>query len=709
MLRRRHIPLIRQLGTTDCGAACLAMLFRYYGQKVSIVDVKASINIGRNGMTLSMMKEVAEEHGFSFHAFQDYCDEENLNKNLPAIMCLKTDHYVVISKKNRTGYVILDPVEGKKTISFNYIKDNFHTVIIRLRSKEGIKYTTKTPKLKLHIDKRKFAISIFFTLLTQGLILIPPLMIQYIVDQIESNNKNDSMIILMSSALILGIIYFVFNWSKKRALLLLQNEIYIKATAQMIKKLFKIDLSFYENHSSGDLARRFNSISDIYEFFSGILILTFIDLLTALFCGALMISQSSLLFFLVAMFTLLQLSFAYIMNLKLKQKIQNYYADRSRLDGDLIEILNNISQIRSMHFGSILSSNIHKKYDASINLLKQRIQLSDVMESVLTAINIVTPIFIYVIGSYLITNNQLTLGTLIAFVTLSAYFISPFKTLSLVLPQIGNLKETIIRLKEFLNYKGDTPSGDKRIEHFEHIELKNVSYAYADRGKNDLNDINLTIEKGEKIAIVGASGSGKTTITKLLLNVFSRYTGEILLNGSNIKQIERESIDKLFGAVTQIPMAINNTIRNNIDMFGDLTDAQIYELLNLVELKNDVMGFPLKLNTFIGENGQNLSGGQKQRIAIARALASNPEIIILDEATSNLDPLTEKKIFLNLKNIEITQITVTHRLNAIQDSDRIYVVSNGEIIEHGTHDQLIKRRGNYYENILYNDRGLMSM
>lgn len=708
MLRKRQVPLVRQLGTTDCGPACLAMLFRYYGHRVSIIDVKASIHIGRNGMTLSMMKKIAEKHGFSFHAFRDYYDEDNFIQHLPAIVCLKTNHYVVISKRTKKGYVMLDPIEGKKKMSFSDIQEHCHTVLLCLKPKEGIKYASKAPKLEIHINKKKFIMAIFLTILTQALILIPPLVIQYIVNQIEAD-KDENMIIIINCTLVLGFIYFVLNWSKKRVVLLLQNEIYKKTVTQMIKKLFKIDLSFFENHSSGDLASRFNSVSDIYGFFSGMLILTFIDLLTAVFCGAVMLYQSFILFFLIAVITLVQLNITYVLNLKLKQKIQNYYADKSRLDGILVEILNNVSQIRSMHFESILSSNVHKKYDDCLDLLKQKIQLSDLMESILTAISIVTPIIIYAVGGFLIKNDQLTLGALIAFVTFSTYFINPFRTLSVVLPQISNLKETIIRLKEFLNYKTDEQTGEITIEHFESLELKNVSYAYTDGGKNDIIDINIIIEKGEKIAIVGASGSGKTTITKLLLNVFSRYSGEIILNDNNIKQIERESIDKLFGAVTQMPMAINNTIRNNIDMFGNLTDAQIYELLNLVELKNDVMGFPLKLNTFIGENGQNLSGGQKQRIAIARALASNPEIIIFDEATSNLDPLTEKKIFENLKNIEITQITVTHRLNAIQDSDRIYVVSNGEIIEHGTHDQLIKCRGNYYENILYNERGLMSM
>jgi ABC-type multidrug transport system fused ATPase/permease subunit len=243
-------------------------------------------------------------------------------------------------------------------------------------------------------------------------------------------------------------------------------------------------------------------------------------------------------------------------------------------------------------------------------------------------------------------------------------------------------------------------SGDIPIERFERIELKNVSYAYTDQGKKNLEHINLTIGKGEKIAIVGASGSGKTTITKLLLNVVSRYSGEVLLNGMDIRQIDQKSIATLFGAVTQTPIAINNTIRHNVDMFGNLSDEEIYELLELVELKEEVLGYPMQLSTLIGENGQNISGGQKQRIAIARALATRPEIIILDEATSNLDPVTEKRIFDKLKQTELTLVMVTHRLHAIQDADKIYVISDGRIIEHGNHSELLAHRGDY-NNMLH--------
>lgn len=231
------------------------------------------------------------------------------------------------------------------------------------------------------------------------------------------------------------------------------------------------------------------------------------------------------------------------------------------------------------------------------------------------------------------------------------------------------------------------------------MEMQQVTFSYYGSTKPDVENVSMMLKKGEKIAFVGSSGSGKTTITKLLLNVFSHYQGQILVNGEDIKQICKEDIDRIFAIVTQVPMAMNGTIRENVDITNTLTDEEIYHYLDLVELKDDIEKFPLGLNTFVGENGQNISGGQKQRIAIARALALKPEVIIFDEATSNLDPLTERRICNNLKQLHITQIVVTHRLNAIQDADTIYVVEKGKIIESGTHVELLQLKGAYYDSV----------
>ena len=364
----------------------------------------------------------------------------------------------------------------------------------------------------------------------------------------------------------------------------------------------------------------------------------------------------------------------------------NHYVVVSRKRNNTFELLDPVKGKIQVSF-----DDIQREYMDILVVIRP----SDFIETIATTFTTISPMLLYTMGGFLIINSNLELGALVSFITLSTYFTGPFQTLSLIIPQISVLRETMLRINELMNYSDEIQSGKQSIGRFESISLKNVTFKYLGSNEPDLKGINITIKRGEKIAIVGESGSGKTTISKLLLNALTKYEGEILLNGYNINSIKREAIDHIFTIVTQVPMAISGTIRDNIDISHDLSDDEIYSCLKTAELENDVNKFPMKLNTFVGENGQNISGGQKQRIAIARALALKPEVLILDEATSNLDPITERKICDNLKKLHITQIIITHRLSQVEDADMIYVLNHGEIMEKGSHEQLMKGKGLY--------------
>lgn len=683
------------MGTTDCGLACLTMLFQYYGFNIDISEMKASIKIGRNGLSLAKMRDITEDYNFSFKAYGEYSNEQNLLSNLPLIMCSKENHFVVVAGKKHGKYVILDPVKGKLKMDYTEMQRDFLKILVLIRPSGPISHNKKKSSFQVPVNKLKFVFAITLTLITQSIVLVPPLIIQNIINDI-SYESEFAIYKYIASAALIAISFFVINFLKKRILLLLQNEIYKDTIFLMIDKIFNIDMSYFESHSSGDIENRFSSINDIYEFISGALITTIIDVITALFCGVLMITQSISLFLLIMFLTFIQILIVVLLNRKARIKTKDFIADQSMLEARMIEILSNIQQIRCMRIENLLCSSVKVDYTNLIGRLKERMKISDLMESAIGAFSILSSILPYAVGALLVSTGQIKLGTLISFVTLASHFTGPFQTFSLVAPQFNVLKETMIRLKELMNYQSNYKNGSKRIEHFESINLIGVTYSYLGSVKPDIENINLEINRGEKVAIVGSSGGGKTTIIKLLLNVLSNYDGEILLNKQNIKEVFRDDVDRIFAIVTQVPMAMNGTIKENIDLTNSLSEEEIYSCLQMVELKDDIEKFPLKLNTYVGENGQNISGGQKQRIAIARALALKPEVIIFDESTSNLDPITEKKIYNNLKKLQITQIIITHRLSAVEDADRIYVIDKGEITETGTYEQLMKVNGGYF-------------
>ena len=700
-MKKKRVRLIRQLGVTDCGIACLAMIYQFYNYNIGITELRDKVDVGRNGMSLAEMKKVTEELNFSFSAYEDYINEEGLQSILPAIICSKKNHYVVVSDYNKGKFTILNPSSGEEQILFSDLEKEYLKVVVLVRPKvKNYNIQRKRKRFQINAEKSRFLIAIVLTFIAQGIVLIPPLIIRNIVNDIDNNNIFDfrKYVLIM---FFVAILFFSINFLKKKSILMLQNSIYKSTIEQMIDKIFKIDLSYFESHLSGDIQNRFNSVTEVNEFISVAFLNTVIDVITAIFCGVLMFVQSKIIFFVILLIAATQILAVMICNKKARIKTEDYIADKSILEGRMIETLTNIQQIRCMRMENILCKNLKEDYGHLILRIKDRDTIGALMESIVGFFSILLTLSLYILGGALVCKGNINLGTLVSLATLSGYFVSPFQSLSLLVPQINILNETITRISEFVDYRNNLQAGEKRIEGFESLKLENVSFSYFGNIKNDVSNISMEIKEGEKIAIIGASGSGKTTITKLLLNVFSKYQGLITLNGIDIKDIKKEDVDKIFSIVTQVPLAINGTIKDNVDISNSISEKKVCELLKIVKLYNDVEQFPLKINTYIGENGQNISGGQKQRLAIARALATSPKVLILDEATSNLDPITEKEIFVNLKKLNITLVVVTHRLNAIKDADKIYLLRNGEIVESGTHDELINR--NEYYTSMVND------
>lgn len=699
ILKRTKIPYIAQLGSMDCGAACLAMLFNYYRCKVDIVDISTCIRIGRDGMSLSMMKETVEKYGFKFFAYQYSYEQKNLDSMLPAILC-NDSHYIVVERVRRNGkYTIIDPAQGRSTVDFSEIKNLYRDILVFITPGPNVKKIPRTrSKVEIKIKVPQLLIATVFMLLAQLITLCVPVIVQEVIDGLSRNVELNVCKILLVIFLV-TCSFFCLSWLRQAILLHVNMDMFKRMIDNMVHKVFRLDLSFFEWHTAGDIGNRFNNINQLNDIITNGLSNILIQGITSFICLFAMLYISLSLTAFTVLIAVLQVIIMEILNKRNLLKTREYLYTQSTLQGDLVDTLGNIVEIKCMGMDEPVGTNLQDSYAGLITKFNQKTRISNLMSCFTSTVSLVFPLAIYLIGSFGIHDKSMTMGQLIAYVTLVGYFTAPFTTIVMMLPSINSVKEVMLRYKELMNFQESFQDGAVMDGEFVRLKVDSVSYCYSGGQSNALNEVSLDIRRGERVAIVGLSGSGKSTLIKALLGAVEITQGNIYINDYDIKDISREQVYKWFSIVTQNPMCLNASIRKNVDITGSFSDEEIWSALKIAELKDEIQNMPLGLDTIVGEGGQNISGGQRQRLAIARALISKTEVIIFDEATSNLDQITEKKIYNNLRATNKTQIIITHRLASIRSADSIYVLNRGKLIEHGTHEALLKTKGWYYESL----------
>lgn len=697
MKRKKRIPYIAQLGRTDCGIACLTMIFNYYGFKADIVDIGNMACIGRDGMTLAQMKDIAEKYGFKFNAYRYAYEQNNLRRMLPVILC-NDSHYIVVEKVKRNDkYVVIDPAEGRKILGFSELQNMYKDILVSVMPGSNAKIIKKSP-IKLQVKKNGLILSAFLLLVSQFITLCVPFIVQRVIDGL-SNNIQINLYKILAIIFLIMISYFLVCWIRQVLLLNVNTDLFKRMISSMLQKLFRLDISFFEWHTAGEIGNRFNSINQLNDIITNGLANVLIQGITSLVCFFVMIYISPRLTVFILVMALMEIVIMIVLNRKNLSKTREYIYSQSNLQGDLIDTLGNIVEIKCMGMDREVCVNLQNSYADLIMKFNQKTKVSNLMSCFISMIGLVIPLATYLIGSFSVRDGSLSVGILIAFVTLVGYFTAPFMTIVMMLPSINSVREVLLRYKELMSFRESAHDGIVMEGDFRSIKIRNMSYRYNSSCSYALDDVTLVIEKGMRIAIVGLSGSGKSTLIKALLGAVEINKGNIFLNDNDINEISREQIYKWFSIVTQNPMCLNASIRKNVDITGDFSDDDIWKALEIAELKDEIKNMPLGLDTIVGEGGQNISGGQKQRLAIARAMINEKEVIIFDEATSNLDQITEKKIYENLKATNKMQIIITHRLSSIRDVDQIYVLNKGKVIERGTHESLMKKQGWYYDSV----------
>ena len=702
--------LIKQHDMRDCGAACLASVAAHYGRTMPIAKIRQICHTDKRGTNALGLVQGLEKLGFNAKGVKGNL-EVLPQIPLPAIahVVIKEQwhHYVVIYKVEREKVTVMDPAFGKlETYTLADFAKIWTGVLILLEPNEY--FEQKNEKTSLY---RRFwnLIQPHKTILLQALVgaviytilgLSTSIYIEKITDYVLIDG-NKRLLNLLSVAMIVILVFQIFLGTMKSILTLQTGQ---KIDKHLIlgyyKHLLKLPQRFFDTMKVGEIISRVNDAVKIRSFINDVSIQIFVNIFIVLFSFALMFTYYWKLALVIALVIPLYFSVYWLTN-QLNKKVERRAMEESaELESHLVESLNSIRTIKQ--FGVEVFAN--NKTDNRFSLLLKTIYKS-VLNSLFSGSSseflsrIFTIVLLWVGAGYVI-EREITPGELLSFYTLIGYFTSPVSELIGMNKTIQNALIAADRLFEIMDLEREetTEKIELTPENVGDIHFKNVSFSYGTRA-DVFENFSCVIEKGKTTAIVGGSGSGKTTFASLIQNLYPLKSGKILIGDYDIAYISNYSLRNMVSIVPQQIDLFSGNVVENIALGEDFPDVQrIIDITKKLGISNFIESLPNGFQTYLGENGSQLSGGQKQRIAIARALYKNPEILILDEATSSLDSESEQSIQQTLSEFRKqgkTMLIIAHRLSTIANADVILVLQNGQIIEQGSHKELLSRDSVY--------------
>ena len=602
-------------------------------------------------------------------------------------MYWNNNHYVILEKIKKNKIVIIDPAVGRITISLQEFLVHYSGLMAGLEKRKSNKEIFELENQK---DNRKMIkwlfpykttiIAVFLTsIVFQSVNLIFPLLTQILIDNGEVV-KNIPGKILLIGTLIIGILYFVLHVTRVKLIAEIQCKLSNKMTSTFIEKLFKLPLNFFENNTIGDITSRVNNIGSIRDILSHIAVSVFLDVSVIIIYIFFMLQYSVILSLITFGVAILQVIILRIMIPKISEYTNKELVSQAKFQTMLHEILRSINYVKTSGNSQKIRQNMENEFQEQMISFKNRMGISAIMGGASSSINLILPLLSIAINLIFIDKVGLSTGRIVAFSTIALRFLTPVGSLISSYESIQVVDEMFKRMSNILEAREES-DGENAIDmkKFEgNLELRDLSFSY---GKNVvLQKFNLKICNGEKILIKGKSGEGKTTLFKIVSGLYDPSSGKRIICGKEYSCFTKESLRRRIGYIVQETGLFNGTIRENISFFQDMTDEEIIRASQIACIHEDICKLPMGYDTVLGDNGMTLSGGQKQRMAIARTLAANPDILLIDEGTSNLDMQTEKKVINNLMKLDKTIMFISHRHSHIEGVNKTYFLKDSHLI-----------------------------
>ena len=707
------VPVIMQMEALECGAACLCMILAYYDKWIPLEQVRKDCGVSRDGSNAANIMTAAENYGMEVSAYR--YEPESLREQgvFPCIIHWNFNHFVVCDGFRGNKVYLNDPARGDYSVSLETFDESFTGICLQMVPGEAFEPGGEPRSIWGFVRKRAEGARdalIFVTLssLIGALVGIPSAGFSRVfLDRLLTGKEPTWFVPFLIGLGGLTLIQLTAAWIKAVYSLALQGKMAVTGNSTYMWKVLRLPIEFFSQRMAGDIQSRQSANASVATEIVNTLAPMAINTVMMLFYLIVMIRYSWMLTLIGVVTILLQILSANMISKKRINITRVMMRDRANLGSATTAAMEMIETIKA----SGAENGYFERwagYQASVNRQNNRFQrINQYLGMIPSILSGLLNAAVLIIGIWLAMRGRFTAGMIMAFQGLLSSFMSPVFSLISSGQRLQEMRTDMERIEDVMEYPDDVmlaSVGDPGAEEEEKeysklrggLSMRHVTFGYSPLAEPLIVDFNLELQPGQRVAFVGASGCGKSTLAKLISGLYQPWSGEILLDGKPLRDIDRDVLTSSLAVVDQDIILFEDTIANNIRMWNDtIEDYEMILAARDAQIHEDIMHRPGGYQYRITEGGRDFSGGQRQRLEIARVLAQDPTLIIMDEATSALDARTEHDVVRSIKDRGISCIVIAHRLSTIRDSDEIIVMDHGKVVERGTHDELMARNGAY--------------
>ena len=710
------VPVVMQMEALECGAACLTMILAYYGKWLPLEQVRADCGVSRDGSNAGNVLKAARRYGLTAKGFRASVEAVKNSKAFPCIIFWNFNHFVIL-RGFRGKYAYLnDPARGSVRVTMEEFDKAFTGVCLTFSPSETFQPSGKRKSTIAFAKKRLVGAgpAVAFVMLASVIgylfTIVNPAFSRFLVDRLLSGENREALMPFIALVAAVGALQVFVAAVQAVYSLKINGKMAVMGSSTFLWKILRMPMEFFSQRMAGDIQTRHGTNAAIAATLVNTLTPLAISLVMMIFYLAVMLRYSPLLTLIGVLCIVLNL----FMSRLISEKRVNITRVQARDAGKLASAtVSGIQMVETIKASGAENGYFQRwaDYQASVNAQTTRFTVLDQYLGIVPSfVTTLANALVLVMGIWLSMRGEFTLGMVTAFQSFLMSFMTPAMTMITAGQTIQEMRTQMERVEDVMEYPDDPHYTDAPVSETADydkltgaVELRNVTFGYSRLAPPLIENFSLNVKPGGRVALVGASGCGKSTISKLISGLYQPWSGEILFDGKPISQIDRAVFTGSVSVVDQDIVLFEDTIAGNIKMWdSSIEDFEMILAARDAMIHDDIMARPGGYQEKLAEGGRDLSGGQRQRLEIARVLAQDPHIVIMDEATSALDARTEYEVTKAVKERGVTCIIIAHRLSTIRDCDEIIVLDHGKVVERGTHEELYAK-GGYYTELIASD------